>query len=520
MLDASITQQNYISANYTHVVRSVLDRGINVIAQLVAQRDDADGAQLSLSCNPEITLDLIPELLQRRQSGKSIVLAAQVNDKLPFMLGPAMIAPETFDCILEGPGCQFDPFSVPKQPVSITDYAVALHVATLIEDGGTLQIGIGGFADALTQALKLRHLDSQTFRSLIDKLSSQGQSMSLKDLGPFAEGLYASSEMLVEGLLELKKCGVIKRRVSPRLDSPATEDGPMIHAAFFVGSRNFLQKLRELPADELADIAMTSISYVNHLYGAEDLKRNQRRKACFVNNALMVTALGDVTSDELSNGRVISGVGGQYNFVAQAHELEGARSIIALNATRPSKGRATSNVLWNYGHITIPRHLRDIVVTEYGIADLRGKSDRDVIAAMLSVTDSRFQPELLETAKRFGKIERTYKIPEYQRSNYPNKVASALGEAGRGGVLPEFPLGTEMTPTEVELLPALVNLKAIAHSTPRLLMAALRQAIGPAPSAQEEQCLERLALDKVENFSDWLLRWSVIWGLRAQNQTR
>ena len=100
--------------------------------------------------------------------------------------------------------------------------------------------------------------------------------------------------------------------------------------------------------------------------------------------------LGDVISDGLDDGRIVSGVGGQYNFVAQAFALEGARSVIMLRATRETKGRSQSNIRWSYGHVTIPRHLRDIIVTEYGIADIRGKSDRDVAVAMLGIADSAF----------------------------------------------------------------------------------------------------------------------------------
>src|SRR5215472_14678444 len=139
--------------------------------------------------------------------------------------------------------------------------------------------------------------------------------------------------------------------------------------------------------------------FVNELYGDETGKRRARAKARFVNNAMMATLLGAAISDALADGQVVSGVGGQYNFVAQSFALEDARSIIMLRATRTARRRTSSNVLWNYGHTTIPRHLRDIVVTEYGIADLRGKSDRDVIAAMLAVADSRFQDELLRRAR-------------------------------------------------------------------------------------------------------------------------
>src|SRR5262249_57062066 len=117
----------------------------------------------------------------------------------------------------------------------------------------------------------------------------------------------------------------------------------------------------------------------------------------------------------LANGQVVSGVGGQHNFVAQAFALTDARSIIALRATRAANRRTTSTILWNYGHTTIARHLRDIVVTEYGIADLRGKTDRDVIAAMLAIADSRFQDALRRRAEDGGKIEPAIEVPGEDR---------------------------------------------------------------------------------------------------------
>src|SRR4029078_9543379 len=168
---------------------------------------------------------------------------------------------------------------------------------------------------------------------------------------------------------------------------------------FFLGSRAFYRALRDLPEAELAKLRMTSVLFVNELYGDEAAKRRARVKGRFINNAMMATLLGDVVSDALENGQVVSGVGGQYNFVAQGFALEDARSIIMVRAIRAAHRRTTSNVRWNDGHTTIPRHLRDFVVTEYGIADLRGKTDRDVIAAMLAVAASRFQGELLRQAE-------------------------------------------------------------------------------------------------------------------------
>src|SRR2546430_15405539 len=125
---------------------------------------------------------------------------------------------------------------------------------------------------------------------------------------------------------------------------------------------------------QLARIQMMAVSFPNELYGDEAAKRRARVDARFVNNAMMATLLGAVISDGLEGGQVVSGVGGQYNFVAQAFALQGARSILTVESTRQAGSRALSNIRWSYGHETIPRHLRDIVITEYGFADIRGKS--------------------------------------------------------------------------------------------------------------------------------------------------
>jgi acyl-CoA hydrolase len=157
----------------------------------------------------------------------------------------------------------------------------------------------------------------------------------------------------------------------------------MLHGAFFLGPKSFYRALREMPAEQLARIRMMPVSFPNQLYGEEDTKRRARVDARFVNTAMMATLMGAAISDGLEDGQVVSGVGGQYNFVAQAFALQGARSILALEATRQAGAKTASNIRWNYRHQTIPRHLRDVFVTEYGVADVRGKSDAETIAAML-----------------------------------------------------------------------------------------------------------------------------------------
>jgi hypothetical protein len=260
---------------------------------------------------------------------------------------------------------------------------------------------------------------------------------------------------------------------------------------------------------------MTSISFVNEIYHDEDKKRRARVNARFLNDAMMATLLGDVISDALEDGRVVSGVGGQYNFVAQGFALDGARSAILLQSTRTAGGKTQSNIRWRYGHTTIPRHLRDIIITEYGIADIRGKTDRDVIAAMLAITDSRFQEELLREAKAAGKIERSYELPKAARDNTPDAIARALQPAADAGLLPCFPFGTDFTDVEQRLIPALETLKAA--SPLELVSLALR---GLSAGGDHSDCLDRMDLAHPEGITQRFYASLVRGALRNGEQNK
>jgi acyl-CoA hydrolase len=501
-LSVASAQQNYISANYTHAQSYILKRGVNVVAQLVAKREAGGETRYSLGGNPDITIDL----LAARKAGKAdFKFIGQVNSELPFMPGAGDLPADVFSHVLDSPATDFPLFSAPKEPINLTEYATGLHIARLIEDGGTLQIGIGQIADAAVKTLILRHRDNATFRKIVAALSPDAEGHPLHQDAPFDKGLYGVSEMFVEAFLELIKAGILKREV----------DGVLLHAAFFLGTRAFYRALREMDAASLARLQMTAVSFTNDLYGDEATKRRQRVKARFVNNAMMVTLLGAVVSDGLEDGRVVSGVGGQYNFVAQAFELEDARSVITLKSTRLSGRKLVSNILWSYGHETIPRHLRDIVVTEYGVADLRGKSDRDVIAAMLSIADSRFQPELLKRAKASRKIEADYEIPQAHRRNTPERITEALAGAASAGLLPAFPFGSDFTETEQRLLGPLQMLKSASPFG--LMSLALSGLFAPAPGKADALALERLGLDRPREAREHLYRALVRGALRRSD---
>lgn len=508
-LSNPVMQQNYASLNYSDVHKHVMREGVNVVAQLIAPPradiEQPDGPRYSLSSNTDVSLDLDQYIRDRRRSGPPIAIVGEVNANLPYMSGAAAVPRDRFDLILEPRAPHFDIFAPPKEPVSLTDYAMALHAATLVKDGGTLQIGIGSFADALTHALILRHTQSTRFRELVARLGEPPAAGA--EYGPFEQGLYGCSEMLVDGFLALRRAGILKRRV------PDAGRDVLIHAGFFLGSRAFYEELRALTPGELEEIAMTSISFTNTLLGDTETKIAQRRDARFINTALAATLLGAVSSDQLEDGRVISGIGGQGDFVAMAHQIPAARSIIAVRSTRTQGSKTTTNIHWRYGNTSIPRQLRDIVVTEYGIADIRGRTDGEVIAAMLGVTDARFQNELRQAAVAAGKLTKNFTLPSNATNNSPARIDEALAPARREGLLPQFPFGSDMTETERALLPALGKLR---RASPLGLLRYVVQGLllGELSSGTREK-LERLELDRPEGLKAKAMRALVLGAIRG-----
>lgn len=278
-------------------------------------------------------------------------------------------------------------------------------------------------------------------------------------------------------------------------------NGIVLHGGFFLGPNDFYQSLRDLSDEERNEICMTGVYKVNQLDHNPRLYKAQRHHARFINTGLMATLNGAVASDGLADGRVLSGVGGQYNFVAMAHHLLTGRSILMIRATRDAGGGASSNIVFNYGHCTIPRHLRDIVITEYGIADLRSRTDNEVIKAMLNVADSRFQAELLQAAQRAGKVEKGYRIPDAYQNNFPQRLEDDLASFRTRGLFPAFPFGTDFTDMELQLGKALKALKAQVqnHGKLKLMWDALRT--GPVPPAAQPY-LERMQLTEPQNLQD------------------
>jgi len=505
MLHVPHAQQNYVSSNYTHAARDMLARGVNAVLVMVAE----EAGRYSLSCNPDLTVDAV-EAMRRR--GVPCAVAALVNRELPFMGADAEVDAEFFDVILDSPQYEHELFGVPNPPIDPVDHAIGIRASTLVKDGGTLQLGIGSLGDAVAHWLRQRHVDPDAYSCAGAALGIDRQSTLVTregGLAPFAKGVFGSSEMFTWGMMQLIRAGVIRRRAEG-------DAGPMLQAAFFLGPSAFYRELREMSAEERSRILMTSVARINDLYGEESLARRQRHDARFINICMMTTLSGAAVSDGLADGRVVSGVGGQYNFVAMAHELEGARSIMLLRSTREAGGRVGSSIVFNYGHVTIPRHLRDIVVTEYGVADLRGRSDFEVAAALIGIADSRFQERLASEAKAAGKLPRDWRIPEAALGNTPARLTARMAALAGQGHLPMFPLGTDFDAQEQRLVAALRWLERNGSGW-RARMALAAGIARTSPAEEDAGALVRMGLGDPRNLKDRLTRRLLALALRRSS---
>lgn len=573
-------QQNYMSTNYTHTVRDCTTHDNGVFAQMLAKIEGQNGVRFSTSCNADTALEALRTFTADKQKGIKRLCIGMVNTQLPFMYGDAEVSPELYDIIIDDPQYYNPLFATPRQPVSVADFMIGLHISALIKDGGTLQIGIGALGDAIAYGLGLRHNKNEAYTKLIDAsgiAAAYGPLIrQIGGTGTFAEGIYGSTEMLVDGFLQLYKSGVIKRKVyhhigiqrlvnegrlkdsipadilkqmidqetiNPYLtrkefealkrfgvfkeevsykdgylvkgqkrfsalltDSTNLEavskvclgdrlkKGIVLTGAFFIGPTDFYEILRNMPEEERQQFEMTGVDVANQLYGDEVLRALERKEGRFCNTGMKATLLGAIVSDGLDDGTVISGVGGQYNFVSMAHALPDGRLLMMIKSTRQEGGKTLSNIVYNYGHVTIPRHLRDIVVTEYGIADIRGKCDQEIIKAMLNVTDSRFQEELLVEAKKYKKIPEEYQIPDQFRHNTPERLAATLKDFKAQGLFADFPFGSAFTDVEMLLAYSLKIMKAKATGPGASEIPAIMQALPAEAPANLKPFMERMQL--------------------------
>jgi 4-hydroxybutyrate CoA-transferase len=262
------------------------------------------------------------------------VVVAQVNPNMPRTHGDGLIHADEIDFAVE----VSDPLPEhPRRELSEAELAIGRHAAGLVEDGATLQMGIGAIPDAVLAALT-NH----------------------KDLG-------VHTEMFSDGIIQLVESGVIngaRKRVHP---------GKIV-AGFMMGTRRLYDF-----ADDNPQVAMLDIAYVND---TAVIRRNPKVTA--INSAVEVDLTGQVCADSIGT-RQYSGVGGQMDFIRGASLSEGGKPVIALpSVTSRGESRIVPYLRRGAGVVTTRAHVH-YIVTEHGVADLYGKSLRERARALVRI---------------------------------------------------------------------------------------------------------------------------------------
>ena len=276
---------------------------------------------------------------------KARKVIAQVNEQMPRTLGDTTLHVSEIDAFV----VKSEPvitLALPK--IGEIEQKIGENCAKLVEDGDTLQLGIGAIPDAVLLFLK-------------DK----------KDLG-------IHSEMISDGVVELIEAGVItnKKKTLHKNKTVVT---------FLMGT----QRLYDF-ADDNQSVAMYPVDYVNDPYVI-----SQNDNLVSINSCVQVDLMGQVASESVGLGQ-ISGIGGQLDFVRGARLSKGGRSIIAIPSTA-GKGKVSRivPVLDEGAAVTTPRVDVDYIVTEYGIAHLRGKTLRQRAKALIQIAHPDFRKNLI-----------------------------------------------------------------------------------------------------------------------------
>jgi len=276
---------------------------------------------------------------------KASVVIAEVNDQMPRTMGEGFIHVSKIDCFVEHSSPIHE---IPLPHIGEVEKAIGQNCASLIKDGDTLQLGIGAIPDAV-------------LKSLSDK----------KDLG-------IHSEMISDGAVDLMEAGVITNK------RKSLNPGKCI-VAFLMGTKRLYDY-----ADENPNIVMMPADYVNH-----PLIASQNDNLIAINACVQVDFMGQVCSESIGPVQ-ISGVGGQVDFVRSATMSKGGKAIIAMPSTA-AKGKVSRIVplLDEGAAVTTGRTDVDYIVTEYGIARLKGKTLKNRAKALISIAHPDFRPGLI-----------------------------------------------------------------------------------------------------------------------------
>lgn len=274
----------------------------------------------------------------------------QVNANMPHTMGDTFVHVSEIDWFIDHTAPLIE---LHRAQISETEIALGRNIASLIDDGSTLQLGIGSLPDAVLMFLK-------------DK----------NDLG-------IHSEMISDGVMELMRAGNITGKCKTVFPEKAV-------ITFFMGTRELYEFADYNPA-----FHMMTADIVN-----DDSLIGQNDNMVAINSCVQVDLQGQVASESVGFTQ-ISGTGGQVDFIRGARRSKGGKSIIAISSTA-KKGTVSKIVplLDDGSAVTTLRTDVDFVVTEFGIAALRGKTLRDRAKALIEIAHPDFRPALIQEYER------------------------------------------------------------------------------------------------------------------------
>jgi acyl-CoA hydrolase len=286
------------------------------------------------------------------RAAKTVIV--QLNQGLPRTLGESFIHVDDIDLAVE---VDVPPYAVPMPTIGDVERRIGEFVADLVPDGATIQLGIGAIPTAVCAALGDKH-----------------------DLG-------VHTEMFTDSVVDLVEAGVITGARKER------NRGKLV-AAFVMGTQRLYDFIDDNPMVEMRSVDFTNDTHV--------IRGFSRMTA--INSAIEVDLTGQIVADSIGH-RMYSGVGGQMDFVRGASLAPEGRAIIALPAAT-SNGRQSkivSAVHEGAGVVTTRAHART-VVTEFGVAELWGRSLQERARALIAIADPRFRDELLAEARRLNVV--------------------------------------------------------------------------------------------------------------------
>jgi acyl-CoA hydrolase len=281
--------------------------------------------------------------------GRARLVIAQVNPALPWTHGDTAVEPGAIDMLV--PAAE-PPIELPARPAGPIERAIADHVARLIPNRATIELGLGAIPEAVTRALGGK------------------------------AGLGVHSGTVGDGIANLIAAGIVDNR-HKEIDTGITV------ATMLMGTQRIYRFADRNPA-----IHVRATSYTH-----DALVLGNFRRFVAINGALEVDLTGQVNA-ETAQGRHIGLVGGQMDFVRAANRAAEGRSIIALQSTNRDRTRSRIVAKLADGIVTTPRAEADLVVTEHGIAELRGRTLAERSRALIAIADPGFRVELARASER------------------------------------------------------------------------------------------------------------------------